>query len=313
MAWHEREAGITALHHGEEVKREPRLFTSGFVTIEAFMDNRSYSWPISAADLRDACSNQLSLDTLSSDLLDYLDTSNLSWDRCDITAVPSWEGVSFSATASIDIPIASGARKEKAAEKSKDDVDEEIDSLPDSIASALDGDGDSVGFNHPDLEDVTPSVSAEWVGGKLRLTVDVPSTLRAWSDPLPSLEEALPSECDFSEVPIHIRSLLGVTGDSVPWESLDIADHTDESGPCYSATATLYLELGGALDEDDKNTLDDALQVNFYRLHADLGSAEGAYDDGGYVSVNVEQEFDEPEPDEDEDDADVAREEKEQA
>ena len=286
------------------MKRDPEFFSSGEVTIEATIENCRLSWPVSGDDLESECSNELTLDNLSDELLECLDTSDLSWDRCDITAVPSWEGITFSASASIDIALATGIRKVKAKGEDEDEADIDIDMLPDSIASALEGDGYSVGFNHPDVEDVDPTVSAEWKGRKIRVTVEVPTTLRAWTEPLPSLEQFISSACDLSSVPADVRKLLDVSGDHTPWDSVDITDESDESGIGYSATATVSVTLNGMLDDDDEDTLRDALQDNYLGLLADSYSTEYECDDGGSVTVHVEQEFDEPESPEDGDDED---------
>ena len=286
------------------MERDPEYFTSGEVTIEATIEHCRFSWPVSADDLVQECESGPTFDNVSEEILEYLDYFSLSWKRCDITAEASLEGITFSASCSIDIPLAKGIRKEMAKEKGREQVDADIEGLPDALVSALEEDGTNVGFNHDAVEDVYPSVSAEWVGRKIRVTVEVDTTLRAWTDSFPDIEESIVSECDFSQVPDHLRQLLGVSGDSVPWDSLDVVDETDDSGLGYSATATVCLSLKGPLSEEDEETLRDTLQENYSTLLADLGSAEYECDDGGSVTVDVEQEFDEPEEEEEEEDED---------
>ena len=275
------------------MERDPELFLSGEVTIEASIEHCRFSWPVSIHELNEACSGDVNLDDLEEEYAYYLETTNLVWDRAVVSADASWEGVTFSASASVDIPMAN--------EKDEEDEDDVFDMVPDMVVMALEGNPDALGFNHYGLEDVSPTVTADWTGEVLRVTVEVPPTLRAWNEPLPSLEEAISSECDFSSVPESIRKLLGVSGDRMAWDSVDITDESDESGIGYSATATLQLSLNGALDEEDEDTLRSALDDNYGSLLAELPGAEYECDDGGSVSVEVEQEFEEPETEEEED------------
>ncbi len=265
-------------------------FVSGTVEIYTESEDVSYEWPLSFWELNELLSMRPSLDALSGDLVRFLDLTDLSWSSREITAVPQWAGVSFSARASVDIPMAKGMRRRKAQKKGKDSSADVIDSLPDSIATALEGQGEIFGLNHPGLDDVTPTVQAKWVGQKLRLTVEVPKTLRAWADPIPSLEEAFPDYCDFTEVPKKIRKLLGVVDGSAKWDDVDINDETDEEGPRYSSRAWVTLSLAGPLSENDVAKLEEGLRgPNFIIL--DLSPCEGSCDRGGDISIVVKQLF----------------------
>jgi hypothetical protein len=282
--------------------RDPEFFVSGEVTIEATIEHCQFMWPATVEDLESDWPEHLSFDSLWQELPEYVAEGDVSVSHCQITAIPSWKGVTFSARACVDIRMDRGEENANATRER----DAQTATLPERLVSALRDDDDNFGLNNPSLSDVTPIVRAEWVGQSIRVTVEVAPTLRAWTEPVPSLEEAIVGECDLSSVPPRIRRKLGVTKDRVPWDSIDITDESSARGIGYSATATVCLELEGSLSDEDEEELRNTLDGDYGSLMANFEHLNWECDDGGFVTVDVQQEFDDwdDDPDDSDDDTD---------